>query len=43
MKKYQCNICGFIYEESVGDPAHGIKAGTLGRISRKVGPALIVA
>lgn len=28
MKKYQCNICGFIYDEATGDPAHGIKAGT---------------
>ncbi|MCB1936334.1 MAG: rubredoxin [Nitrosomonas sp.] len=28
MKKYQCNICGFIYDESVGDVAHGIAAGT---------------
>jgi len=29
MRKFQCNICGFIYDESVGDPEHGIKAGTL--------------
>jgi rubredoxin len=29
MKRFQCNICGFIYDESVGDPEHGIKAGTL--------------
>jgi len=28
MKKFQCNICGFIYDESVGDPEHGIKSGT---------------
>ncbi|SER35995.1 Rubredoxin [Nitrosomonas sp. Nm51] len=28
MKKYQCNICGFIYDESAGDPARGIDAGT---------------
>ena len=28
MKKFQCNICGFIYDESIGDPEHGIKAGT---------------
>ncbi|WP_090627208.1 rubredoxin [Nitrosomonas marina] len=28
MKKYQCNICGFIYDELLGDPAHGIAAGT---------------
>ena len=28
MRKFQCNICGFIYDESTGDPEHGIKAGT---------------
>lgn len=28
MRKFQCKVCGFIYDESVGDPAHGIEAGT---------------
>lgn len=28
MKRFQCNICGFIYDELTGDPEHGIKAGT---------------
>lgn len=28
MRKFQCNICGFIYDESVGDPEHGITPGT---------------
>ena len=28
MRKFQCNICGFVYDESVGDPEHGIAAGT---------------
>ena len=28
MKRFQCNLCGFIYDESTGDPEHGIKAGT---------------
>ncbi len=28
MKRYQCNICGFVYDEAAGDPEHGIKAGT---------------
>lgn len=28
MKKYICNICGWIYEEALGDPDHGIAAGT---------------
>lgn len=28
MKKWQCVICGFIYDEAVGLPDHGIAAGT---------------
>jgi rubredoxin len=28
MKRYQCNICGFVYDEATGDSEHGIKAGT---------------
>ena len=28
MRKFQCNICGFVYDESIGDPEHGIAAGT---------------
>ena len=28
MRKFQCNICGFVYDESVGDSEHGIAAGT---------------
>ena len=28
MRKFQCNICGFVYDESTGDPEHGIAAGT---------------
>lgn len=27
--KYQCSICGYIYDPSVGDPDSGIPAGTL--------------
>ena len=29
MKKYQCTICGYIYDESKGDPENGIAPGTL--------------
>ncbi len=29
MKKYVCNICGWEYDEAVGDPDNGIAAGTL--------------
>ncbi len=28
MKKWQCIICGYIYDEAVGDPEHGIAPGT---------------
>ncbi|MGN1133970.1 MAG: rubredoxin [Oscillospiraceae bacterium] len=26
--KYICNICGYIYDETAGDPDNGIAAGT---------------
>ncbi len=28
MVKYVCDICGYVYNPEVGDPASGIKAGT---------------
>lgn len=28
MKKYVCNICGWVYDEANGDPDNGIEAGT---------------
>lgn len=28
MKKYACNICGWVYDEAIGDPDNGIDAGT---------------
>lgn len=28
MKKWQCIVCGFIYDEAVGMPDEGIAAGT---------------
>ena len=28
-KKYECDVCGFIYDEAVGDPDSGIAPGTL--------------
>ncbi|MGH8454764.1 MAG: rubredoxin, partial [Nevskiales bacterium] len=27
MKKWQCEVCGFIYDEAVGIPEDGIKPG----------------
>lgn len=28
MKKYVCDVCGYIYDPAVGDVANGIPAGT---------------
>ena len=28
MKKYVCELCGWIYDEETGDPDNGIAAGT---------------
>lgn len=28
MKKYQCSICGYIYDPAKGDPDHDIQPGT---------------
>jgi len=28
-QKYQCGVCGHIYDEALGDPDSGIAAGTL--------------
>ena len=28
MKVYVCAVCGYVYDEAEGDPAHGIAPGT---------------
>jgi rubredoxin len=28
MKKYQCNICGYIYDPAQGDPDNGVAPNT---------------
>lgn len=28
MEKYKCEVCGWIYDPTIGDPEHGIKPGT---------------
>ena len=28
MKKYVCNVCGWVYDEAVGDPDNGVAPGT---------------
>jgi rubredoxin len=29
MKKYVCEVCGWVYDEAAGDPENGISPGTL--------------
>lgn len=28
MKKYVCDVCGWVYDEALGDPDNGIAPGT---------------
>jgi rubredoxin len=28
MKKYVCNVCGWVYDPAVGDPDNGVTPGT---------------
>jgi len=28
MAKYECTVCGYIYDEAAGDPDNGVIAGT---------------
>lgn len=28
MKKYICDVCGWIYDQEIGDPDSGVAAGT---------------
>lgn len=28
MKKYVCDVCGWIYDPEIGDPNNGVAAGT---------------
>lgn len=28
MKKWRCNVCGYIYDPAVGDPDNGVPPGT---------------
>jgi len=28
MQKYQCDLCSYIYDPTVGDPENGVPAGT---------------
>ena len=29
MAKFECTVCGYIYDEDLGDPDNGIEPGTL--------------
>ena len=28
MRKFVCNLCGYVYDEALGDPDNGVSAGT---------------
>ena len=28
MQKYRCIVCDWVYDPSIGDPEHGVSAGT---------------
>jgi rubredoxin len=28
MKKYVCDVCGYVYDPAIGDPENGIEPGT---------------
>ena len=28
MKKYECTLCGWVYDPAIGDPDNGVDAGT---------------
>lgn len=28
MKRYICNVCGYVYDPKLGDPDHGVNPGT---------------
>jgi len=28
MQKYECDVCGYIYDPAAGDPDNGVKPGT---------------
>ena len=28
MRKYECEVCGYVYDPEIGDPDNGIAAGT---------------
>lgn len=43
MKKWQCVVCGYIYDEALGAPEEGIAPARPGKMCRKTGFAPIAA
>lgn len=39
MKKYVCDVCGYVYDPEVGDPDNGIEPGTAFEDLRMIGCA----
>ena len=37
MKKYVCDVCGWVYDPEIGDPDSGIAPGTHLKIFRMIG------
>ena len=37
--KYICDVCGYEYDEALGDPDHGIAPGTKWEALRSITPA----
>ena len=36
MKKYVCDVCGYVYDEAEGAPDHGIAPGTAWKMCRMI-------
>lgn len=43
MKKYVCQVCGYVYDEAAGDPDRGIAPAPNLKICPMIGPALFAA
>ena len=35
MKKYVCDVCGYVYDPAVGDPDNGIAPGTASKLDKR--------
>jgi len=42
MKKYRCNLCGYVYDPDLGDKNNGVAPGTPFENFQRIGAALFV-